>query len=193
MKAYSSRGCLIAFEGSPNSAAAKLLLVESYLDLRNLPYVSYQFQDEDPLGQMVYDIENCMFTCFSPETQFLLQCADFYQHAQKIEEELRKGTVVLISKYIKNATCSAQVKYVNPCLFEAVKDLPIPDHTFLCDFSPLVEYELAPYHHCRSLSFIEGFRNFLISDPPDDATVIPHTETNEEFLLKLSQLLREFY
>lgn len=193
MKAYQSRGCLIAVEGSPNSAASKLLLIESYLELRDLPYVSYQFQEEDPLGQMVYDIENSMFTTFTPETQFLLQCADFYQHAQKIEQELRKGTIVLISKYIKNAIASAQVRYVNHCLFEAIKDLPVPDHTFICDFSPTVEYELAPYHYSRTLQYIESLRQYLISDPADDATVLAETETNEEILLKFSQLLKEFF
>jgi thymidylate kinase len=180
-------------EGSPNSAATKLLLIESYLDLRKLPYVSYQFQEEDPLGQMVYDIENSMFTSFTAETQFLLQCADFYQHAQKIEQELRKGTIVLISKYIKNAISTAQVRYVNHSLFEATRDLPIPDHTFICDFSPTIEYEKAPYHYSRSLSYIESFRNYLVSDPGDDATIIPESESNDEVLLKISQLLKEFY
>jgi thymidylate kinase len=193
MKAFSSRGCLIAVEGSPNSAESKLRLLESYLGTRNIQYVSYQFQEEDPLGQMVYDIENSMFTHFSPETQFLLQCADFYQHAQKIEEELRRGSVILISKYILNAVSAARVRHVSNHLMEAVKDLPMPDHTFICDFSPHLEYDLAPYHYSRPLSFIQSFRNVLLSDPSDDATIIPLSETNEEFLVKFAQLLREFF
>ena len=193
MKPYSSRGCLIAIEGSPNSTAAKLSLIESYLDIRNLPFTSYQFQEEDPLGQMVYDIENSSFTQFSPESQFLLQCADFYQHAQKIEEELRKGVIVILSKYIKNAISTAQVRYVNDALYECVKDLPIPDHTFIIDFCPLEEYEKAPYHYSRTMSFIERFRTCMITDPSDDSTIITKDESNENFLMKLSQLLREFY
>lgn len=193
MRPYASRGCLIAVEGSPNIASDKIALIESYLDIRSLPYITFFFQEEDALGQLVYDIDNSMFTRFTPESQFLIQCADFYQHAQKIEEYLRKGFVVIITKYLRHAISTAQVRYVSETLFEAVKDLPFPDHTFVCDFTPAKEYEKVPFYYSRTLTFIESYQRFITLERTTDCTIVPENESNDEFLVKVSHVLKEFY
>ena len=90
-----TRGVFISIEGSPSSVDTKFAILEAYLTSIGLSYHTFFPNDDSTLGSILFDIEHSMFTEYTPEAIFLLQCAFFNQHAHRIEELLYRWKIVI--------------------------------------------------------------------------------------------------
>lgn len=186
-----TRGVFISIEGSPSSVDTKFAILEAYLTSIGISYHTFFPNDDSTLGSILFDIEHSMFTEYTPESIFLLQCAFFNQHAQRIEELLYRGKIVIACRYIHTTTQTAASKFVSDQIIQAASDIPYPDHTFIIDFDPEEEALQTPYHYSRTLESIRSFHTCLLQNIPEDSTLIPRDEKSSDFLFKIRKIISE--